>query len=94
MQLQSKKLLCLIVNLSQCAANMMASILSSSSPPQPKHMLREDDEEPEEELEEIEQRIFPVNAESSSICASLETKTLWKRFDELGTEMIVTRRGR
>ena len=73
---------------------MMASILSASSPPaQPKHMLREDEEEEEEE-KEIEQRVFPVNAESSSICASLETKTLWKRFDELGTEMIVTRRGR
>lgn len=67
---------------------MMASIVGSCSPP----VLKTNNLEEEEE--DMEQRIYPVNMKSSPICAVLETKDLWKQFDELGTEMIVTRRGR
>lgn len=71
-------------------AIMMASIVSPCSPPvKPKNELREEHEEEEEE-----ERVFPMNVESSSIYATLETKDLWKQFDDLSTEMIVTRRGR
>lgn len=69
---------------------MMASIVNACSPPGQKKRNFEE----EEEEEEMEQRIFPVNAESSPIFAILETRDLWKQFDDLGTEMIVTRRGR
>lgn len=72
---------------------MMASIVGACSPPVQQKSIFEEEEEEEEE-QEMEQRIFPVNTESSPIFAVLETRDLWKQFDELGTEMIVTRRGR
>lgn len=37
--------------------------------------------------------VYPVNKQSS-MNATLDTRELWKQFETLGTEMIVTRRGR
>ena len=47
----------------------------------------------QEVIKEEDARVYPVNV-SSNINATLDTRYLWKQFDELGTEMIVTRRGR
>lgn len=49
----------------------------------------------EESDTDIEEHIhvYPVNR-SSNMSAALDTRELWKQFDALGTEMIVTRRGR
>ena len=44
-------------------------------------------------VKEEDARVYPINV-SSNISAILDTRYLWKQFDELGTEMIVTRRGR
>lgn len=57
------------------------------------------EERPQEEaaadlMEEGDGRVSPVNQRSSSMHAALSTRDLWERFDELNTEMIVTRRGR
>ena len=40
------------------------------------------------------EKVHPVNDPSSNVLAELETRDLWKQFDEMNTEMIVTRRGR
>lgn len=37
---------------------------------------------------------LPVNPKLASVTAILEMKTLWEEFNELGTEMIVTKAGR
>lgn len=37
--------------------------------------------------------VYPMNR-PSRLCATLDTRSLWRQFDALGTEMIVTRRGR
>ena len=36
----------------------------------------------------------PLHAKLSGVNASLEMKALWDEFNELGTEMIVTKAGR
>lgn len=83
------------------AAIMMASITGDCSlyHKEQNDKLRQEVVEEEEQLEEEDEemsdlKVFPVNPSSSTISAVLETRDLWKQFDELGTEMIVTRRGR
>ena len=44
--------------------------------------------------DENNEKVHPVNDPSSNVLAELETRDLWKQFDEMNTEMIVTRRGR
>ncbi len=39
-------------------------------------------------------RVSPNNPSLSGMHAVLSTRDLWEKFDELNTEMIVTRRGR
>ena len=40
-------------------------------------------------------RVYPINHTSKSeMHAVLSTRDLWQQFDQLNTEMIVTRRGR
>ena len=46
------------------------------------------------QADEKDHKVFPVNEPSSMMHSVLETRNLWQQFDELGTEMIVTRRGR
>lgn len=46
----------------------------------------------EEEIDETS-HVYPVN-KVTTINAVLDTRELWQQFDALGTEMIVTRRGR
>ena len=36
----------------------------------------------------------PIHIKLASVQVQLEMKTLWDEFDELGTEMIVTKAGR
>lgn len=40
------------------------------------------------------ERVYSLSNGGSQFSASLETADLWKQFDDVGTEMIVTRRGR
>ena len=40
------------------------------------------------------ERVYSMSNGGSRFSASLETADLWKQFDDVGTEMIVTRRGR
>ena len=47
----------------------------------------------DEEQQEDSVHVYPFNKQSS-MNAALYTRELWKQFDTLGTEMIVTRRGR
>lgn len=51
-------------------------------------------EEQEDDSNSSSCRVSPINQPSSSMHAALSTRDLWERFDELNTEMIVTRRGR
>ena len=59
--------------------------LSPVSPDQPDSFL---DSPPEEA------KIRCTNPQESQVSAILHSRNLWKRFDNIGTEMIVTRRGR
>lgn len=49
--------------------------------------------EDEQHLDE-DAKVYALNQPSSLMHAALSTRDLWKQFDELNTEMIVTRRGR
>ncbi len=42
----------------------------------------------------LPERVFSEERNGNRISAILETADLWKQFDDIGTEMIVTRRGR
>ncbi len=42
----------------------------------------------------LPQRVFSEERNGNRISAILETADLWKQFNDIGTEMIVTRRGR
>eukprot|EP00094_Tigriopus_californicus_P006079 TCALIF_05855-PA protein Name:"Similar to TBX20 T-box transcription factor TBX20 (Homo sapiens)" AED:0.23 eAED:0.27 QI:0/0.75/0.4/0.8/1/1/5/0/553 len=53
----------------------------------------EEEQQPKEELEEEEQ-LCPPNEELSRAECHLETRELWEKFHELGTEMIITKTGR
>lgn len=50
----------------------------------------------EQEEEKLKPKVYALNQSShhSKISAVLDTRELWRQFDALGTEMIVTRRGR
>ena len=52
--------------------------------------------EHEQEEEKLKPKVYALNQSShhSKISAVLDTRELWRQFDALGTEMIVTRRGR
>ena len=38
--------------------------------------------------------VYSQNQSDSAISVGLQSKFLWRQFDSIGTEMIVTRRGR
>ncbi len=42
----------------------------------------------------VPERVFSEGPSGHRFSAVLETADLWKQFDDIGTEMIVTRRGR
>ena len=44
--------------------------------------------------EEMGERVRSINCPESSATAVLSSRELWQLFDAIGTEMIVTRRGR
>jgi hypothetical protein len=54
-------------------------------------MIMDDERVAADEVENV--HIYPINKQST-MNAVLDSKELWKQFDALGTEMIVTRRGR
>lgn len=41
-----------------------------------------------------DERVFSINSPESKASVVLTSRNLWKMFDAIGTEMIVTRRGR
>jgi hypothetical protein len=49
---------------------------------------------PEPRSEEVGERVSSVNCPDSPASAMLSSRDLWQLFDAIGTEMIVTRRGR
>lgn len=53
-----------------------------------------DPKSPECSLCDPEDEHKPLNSKLASVSCQLEMKTLWDEFDELGTEMIVTKAGR
>lgn len=46
------------------------------------------------DVEGSEEGTKPLHAKLASVSCQLEMKSLWDEFDELGTEMIVTKAGR
>lgn len=62
----------------------------SESPSSP----RDDEPESPRKSEQMGERVNSINCPDSPASAVLSSRELWQLFDAIGTEMIVTRRGR